>query len=119
MLYAEGVDWSDSSQVRRALLVFGDFIRAYRDPGDQSTPKWLDDIRVRLERDGFALDREGRISWSNPPVLVRDLSDKYVATPLLTRWVQTPVPHAVGGWIEASLRCAGPRGRSHRRVAAR
>lgn len=74
MLYAEGVDWSDPNQVRRVLLVFEDFIRAYRNPDDQGTPKWLDDIRVRLERDGFTLDKEGRISWSNPPVLVRDLS---------------------------------------------
>lgn len=74
MLYAEGVDWSDPNQVRRVLLVFEDFIRACRNTDDQGTPKWLDDIRVRLERDGFALDKEGRISWSNPPVPVRDLS---------------------------------------------
>ncbi|ROP53312.1 abortive infection family protein [Streptomyces sp. PanSC9] len=74
MLYAQGVDWADPNQVRRALQVFEDFIREYRDPNQPGTPKWLDDIRVRLERDGFALDTEGRISWPNPPVLVRDLS---------------------------------------------
>lgn len=74
MLYAEGVDWSDPNQVRRALHVFEDFIREYRDPNQPGTPKWLDDIQVRLERDGFALDAEGRISWPSPPVLVRDLS---------------------------------------------
>lgn len=74
MLYAEGVDWSDQNQVRRALLVFEDFIRACRNPDEQGTPRWLEDIRVRLERDGFTLDKEGRITWSNPPVLVRDLS---------------------------------------------
>lgn len=74
MLYAEGVDWSDPNQVRRALQVFEDFIREYRDPNQPGTPKWLDDIRVRLERDGFALDKEARITWPNPPVLVRDLS---------------------------------------------
>ncbi|WP_406262971.1 hypothetical protein OIA45_40700 (plasmid) [Streptomyces chartreusis] len=74
MVYAEGVDWSDQNQVRRALLVFEDFIRASRNPDEQGTPRWVEDIRVRLERDGFALDKEGRITWSNPPVLVRDLS---------------------------------------------
>ncbi|MFD9920621.1 abortive infection family protein [[Kitasatospora] papulosa] len=76
MLYAEGVDWSDVDHVRRALLVFEDFIRAYRDPGQQGTPKWLEDIGVRLERDGFQLDQGGRISWQHPPVsvLARDLS---------------------------------------------
>lgn len=74
MLYAEGVDWSDPNHVRRALLVFEDFIRAYRSPDEQGMPKWMDDIRVRLERDGFTLESDGKISWSNPPVLVRDLS---------------------------------------------
>jgi hypothetical protein len=74
MLYAEGVDWSDPNHIRRALLVFEDFIRAYRNPDDQGTPKWLDDITIRLERDGFALDKEGKISWTSPPVLARDLS---------------------------------------------
>ncbi|QUX29101.1 abortive infection family protein [Nocardiopsis akebiae] len=75
MLYAEGVDWSDPNQVRRALLVFEDFIRAHRSPDEQGMPKWLDDIRVRLERDGLALDKDGKISSSNPPVLVRGLSN--------------------------------------------
>lgn len=76
MLYAEGVNWGDSDHVRRALLVFEDFIRAYRDPDHQGTPKWLADIGVRLERDGFLLDPSGRISWPHPPsaVLARDLS---------------------------------------------
>ncbi|MFD4005117.1 abortive infection family protein [Streptomyces rubiginosohelvolus] len=73
MLYAEGVDWTDEGHVRRALLVFEDFIRTFRNQGWE-TDKWLEDIRVRLERDGFALDNEGRISWTNPPVLARDLS---------------------------------------------
>jgi hypothetical protein len=75
MLYAEGVDWSDPNQVRRALLVFEDFIRAHGSPDEQGMPKWLDDIRVRLERDGLSLDKDGKIFWSNPPVLVRDLSN--------------------------------------------
>ncbi|MGW4288640.1 abortive infection family protein [Streptomyces sp. NPDC004673] len=76
MLYAEGVDWGDPEHVRRALLVFEDFIRAYRDPGQQGTPKWLEDIGVRLERDGFLLDKSGRISWRRAPVRIldRDLS---------------------------------------------
>ncbi|MFE4918979.1 abortive infection family protein [Streptomyces sp. NPDC056661] len=76
MLYAEGVDWTDPDHVRRALLVFEDFIRAYRDPDQQGTPKWLEDISVRLERDGFLLDKSGRISWKQPPIslLGRDLS---------------------------------------------
>ncbi|QHA04585.1 hypothetical protein GQF42_15960 [Streptomyces broussonetiae] len=76
MLYAEGVNWSDPEHVRRALLVFEDFIRAYRDPNQQGTPKWLEDIGVRLERDGFLLDASGRISWKHPPIplLARDLS---------------------------------------------
>ncbi|WP_327131984.1 abortive infection family protein [Streptomyces sp. NBC_01343] len=74
MLYAEGVDWTDEGHVRRALLVFEDFIREYRDPEDQGTPKWLADIKVRLDRDGYALNDRGQISWINPPVLVRDLS---------------------------------------------
>ncbi|MER5635151.1 abortive infection family protein [Streptomyces nitrosporeus] len=75
MLYAEGVDWSDPDHVRRALLVFEDFIRVYRDPGQQDTPTWLENIRVRLERDGFSLDQSGKISWAAPPVLARDLSN--------------------------------------------
>ncbi|MGW3499326.1 abortive infection family protein [Streptomyces globisporus] len=81
MLYAEGVDWSDPNHIRRVLLVFEDFIRKYdevtyewRKESSATPDKWLEDIRVRLERDGFALDKEGRISWSNPPVLARDLS---------------------------------------------
>ncbi|MEV0934283.1 abortive infection family protein [Streptomyces phaeochromogenes] len=76
MLYAEGVNWADPEHVRRALLVFEDFIRAYRDPDQQGTPKWLEDIGVRLERDGFLLDKSGRISWQQPPLrlLDRDLS---------------------------------------------
>ncbi|WP_448319259.1 abortive infection family protein [Streptomyces sp. CO7] len=75
MLYAEGVNWADPGHVRRAVLVFEDFIRAYWTPSEQDTPKWLDSIRVRLERDGFHLDmKTGKITWSNPPVLARDLS---------------------------------------------
>ncbi|MET7761736.1 abortive infection family protein [Streptomyces sp. NPDC005393] len=73
MLYAEGVDWADPCHVRRALLVFEDFIRTCKNQG-WTTDAWLADIKVRLDRDGFALDDEGRISWTNPPVLVRDLS---------------------------------------------
>ncbi|WP_371538432.1 abortive infection family protein [Streptomyces sp. NBC_00466] len=77
MLYAEGVDWADPGHVRRALLVFEDFIREYRDPDQQGTPKWLADIGVRLERDGFLLDESGRISWQQSPISLigRDLSD--------------------------------------------
>ncbi|MBA5225621.1 abortive infection family protein [Streptomyces griseoaurantiacus] len=76
MLYAEGVNWSNPDHVLRALLVFEDFIREYRDPSQPGTPKWLEDIRVRLERDGFLLEGSGRISWQRPPVrlLDRDLS---------------------------------------------
>ncbi|MFD9523387.1 abortive infection family protein [Streptomyces sp. NPDC059979] len=74
MRYAEGVDWTDESHVRRALLVFEDYIRTYRDPGEEGTPRWLEDIKVRLDRDGYHLSDEGQISWVNPPVLVRDLS---------------------------------------------
>ncbi|MFD3549319.1 abortive infection family protein [Streptomyces sp. NPDC058655] len=74
MRYAEGVDWTDERHVRRALLVFEDYIRTYRDPGEEGTPKWLEDIKVRLDRDGYHLSDEGQISWVNPPVLVRDLS---------------------------------------------
>jgi len=72
MLYAEGVDWAHEEHVRRALLVFEDFIRTCRDWPDQ---RWLEDITVRLERDGFLLDDKGRITWPNRPVLARDLSD--------------------------------------------
>lgn len=46
----------------------------HRNPDDQGTRKWLDDVRVCLEQDGFTLDKEGKISWPNPPVLVRGLS---------------------------------------------
>ncbi|MGW0854150.1 abortive infection family protein [Streptomyces sp. NPDC002690] len=76
MLYAEGVDWADPGHVRRALLVFEDFIREYRNPDQEGTPKWLEDIGVRLERDGFLLDQSGRISWKQQPIslLGRDLS---------------------------------------------
>ncbi|MFF4467989.1 abortive infection family protein [Streptomyces sp. NPDC001599] len=74
MHYAEGVNWSDPDQVRRALFVFEDFIREFRDPNQPGTPKWLEDIRVRLERDGLVLDESGKIMWSAPPVLARDLS---------------------------------------------
>ncbi|MFJ9551117.1 abortive infection family protein [Streptomyces erythrochromogenes] len=74
MRYAEGVDWTDESHVRRALLVFEDYIRTYRDPDDEGTPRWLEDIKVRLDRDGYHLNDKGQISWVTPPVLVRDLS---------------------------------------------
>ncbi|WP_405444708.1 abortive infection family protein [Streptomyces erythrochromogenes] len=74
MRYAEGVDWADDSHVRRALLVFEDYIRTYRDPDEEGTPRWLEDIKVRLGRDGYHLNDDGRISWINPPVLMRDLS---------------------------------------------
>ncbi|MFD9469926.1 abortive infection family protein [Streptomyces goshikiensis] len=74
MRYAEGVDWTDERHVRRALLVFEDYIRKYRDPGEEGTPRWLEDIKVRLDRDGYHLNDKGQISWVNPPVLVRDLS---------------------------------------------
>ncbi|WCD84050.1 hypothetical protein KPP03845_100370 [Streptomyces xanthophaeus] len=59
MRYAEGVDWTDQTHVRRALMVFEDYIRVYRDPEEQGTPKWLDDIKVRLDRDGYALSDRG------------------------------------------------------------
>jgi hypothetical protein len=74
MLYAEGVDWADEGHVRRALLVFEDFIRTCKNQG-WTTDNWLEDIRVRLERDGFTLDEGGRIIWQSPPLLARDLSD--------------------------------------------
>lgn len=73
MLYAEGVDWADENHVRRALLVFEDFIRTCKNQG-WTTDNWLEDIRVRLERDGFTLDDDGRITWQSPPLLARDLS---------------------------------------------
>ncbi|QDN81260.1 hypothetical protein FNV64_41840 [Streptomyces sp. S1A1-7] len=115
MLYAEGVDWSDPNQVRRVLHVFEDFIREYRDPNQPGTPKWLDDIRVRLERDGFALDKEGRISWSNPPVLVRDLSTLSDASGItielerIRRDLTTDLQGAIGAakqFIEATAKTA-------------
>lgn len=64
------------TNAKRAMVAFEDFIRAYRDPDHQGTPKWLADIGVRLERDGFLLDQSGRISWPHPPspALARDLS---------------------------------------------
>jgi hypothetical protein len=74
MLYAEGVDWTDESHVRRALLVFEDFIGTCKNQGWQ-TDTWLEDIRVRLERDGFTLDEKGRITWQSPLLLARNLSD--------------------------------------------
>ncbi|MFE5861702.1 abortive infection family protein [Streptomyces virginiae] len=74
MRYAEGVNWTDEGHVRRALLVFEDYIRTYRDPDDEGTPKWLEAIKVRLDRDGYHLNDKGQISWATPPVLVRDLS---------------------------------------------
>ncbi|MFF1535214.1 abortive infection family protein [[Kitasatospora] papulosa] len=81
MLYAEGVDWTDPDHVRRALLVFEDFLRKYdeetyqwRHESSPTPDAWREDIRVRLERDGLVLDESGRITWSAPPVLARDLS---------------------------------------------
>jgi hypothetical protein len=80
MRYAEGVDWSDPEHVRRALLVFEDFIREYRDPASTMPEKWLADISVRLEREGFILDERGHITWQAPPVLVRDLGNLHDAS---------------------------------------
>ncbi|MET9051782.1 abortive infection family protein [Streptomyces bacillaris] len=81
MLYAEGVDWSDPGHVRRALLVFEDFLRKYdketyqwRHESSLTPDAWKEDIRVRLERDGLVLDENGKITWSAPPALARDLS---------------------------------------------
>ncbi|WP_405634453.1 hypothetical protein OHB53_09665 [Streptomyces sp. NBC_00056] len=51
MLYAEGVDWSDPNQVRRALLVFEDFIRAYRDPGLRKIRSSPCHMRARSSRE--------------------------------------------------------------------
>ncbi|MFD3941780.1 abortive infection family protein [Streptomyces sp. NPDC058579] len=115
MLYAEGVDWSDPDHVRRALLVFEDFIRAYREPGQQDTPKWWEDIRVRLERDGFALDESGKILWAAPPVLVRDLSSLSdpsgitIELERIRRDLTTDPPGAIGAakqLIEATAKTA-------------
>lgn len=81
MRYAEAVDWTDPDHVRRALLVFEDFLRKYdeetyqwRQESQSKPDAWREDIRVRLERDGFELDENGKITWKTPPVLARDLS---------------------------------------------
>lgn len=68
--YAQGVDWADYDHVSRALLVFEDFIRFCKRAGWEGT--WLEDIEVRLERDGFVLDGRGRISWRRRPPVVMD-----------------------------------------------
>lgn len=71
--YAAGVDWSDYSQVSRALLVFEDFIRFYRQSGWEGT--WLEEVTVKLERDGLGVDERGRISWIRRPVIARNLEN--------------------------------------------
>ncbi|MGJ7874694.1 abortive infection family protein [Streptomyces rochei] len=64
--YATAVDWTDYSQVSRALLVFEDFIRYYRQSGWEGN--WLEEVSVKLERDGLSVDGRGRISWLRRPV---------------------------------------------------
>lgn len=67
--------------MRRALLVFEDFLRKcdeetyqWRHESSPTPDAWREDIRVRLERDGLVLDDSGKTRWSTPPVLARDLS---------------------------------------------
>jgi len=58
--YAAGADWVDYSQVSRALLVFEDFIRFYRQRVGEGTR--LEEMIVKLERDGPGVDERGCIS---------------------------------------------------------
>ncbi|MFE6525213.1 abortive infection family protein [Streptomyces sp. NPDC057794] len=71
--YAAAVDWSDYSQVNRALLVFEDFIRFCKQSGWEGN--WLEEVTVKLERDGLLLDERGRITWNRRPVVARHLED--------------------------------------------
>ncbi len=64
--YAAAVDWTDYAQVSRALLVFEDFIRHCRQSGWEG--HWLEEVTVKLERDGLSVDERGRISWLHRPV---------------------------------------------------
>lgn len=122
MLYAEGVDWTDPDHVRRALLVFEDFLRKYdeetyqwRHESSPTPDAWREDIRVRLERDGLVLDDNGKITWSTPPVLDRDLSTLTDASGILVELERirrdlTADPHgAIGAakqLIEATAKTA-------------
>ncbi|MFK8843653.1 hypothetical protein [Streptomyces sp. Ac-502] len=63
--YAAAIDWADYTQVSRALLVFEDFIRYHRQSGWEGN--WLEEVTVKLERDGLSVDDRGRISWLRRP----------------------------------------------------
>ncbi|WP_436961395.1 abortive infection family protein [Streptomyces sp. SudanB182_2057] len=64
--YAAAVDWTDYAQVSRALLVFEDLLRHCRQSGWEGN--WLEEVTVKLERDGLSVDERGRISWLRRPV---------------------------------------------------
>jgi hypothetical protein len=71
--YAAAVDWTDVSQVQRALGVFEALLR-WLARQDWHTASSLDEVRELLDRDGFRLDEGWRIHWRRPPALEATLA---------------------------------------------
>ncbi|MFI6551360.1 protein kinase [Streptomyces prunicolor] len=63
--YAAAVDWADHRHVTRALRVFEDLIRTGLREGWQGA--WLEDVSLRLQRDGLAVDEQGHIAGLQVP----------------------------------------------------
>jgi hypothetical protein len=71
--YAAGVDWTDVTQVERALRAFESQLR-WLARQDWHRPSRFDEIRELLDEDGFALDEHCRIHWWRPPALETTLA---------------------------------------------
>ena len=72
--YAAGVDWTDLSQVERALRVFETQLRWLSRQG-WLAPGSLEEVRELLDHDGFRLDEHCRIHWRRPPALEATLAN--------------------------------------------
>jgi hypothetical protein len=79
LAYLNAVDWSDHGQVARAIRAFESTIRAVKVPPYSDDDRWLWSVRPLLERDGYDLDDQGRITTRIPvaltPGALSNLSD--------------------------------------------
>jgi len=101
--FADHVDWSDSSQVERALRVFEHMLRFYhREPNFDD--KVFGDVRAYLADDGLRLDEHYKIHWTRPRGLETSLNNLTEASGIRAEMarIQKALPDDPGGAIGAA-----------------